>query len=128
MATGIVAAGRWRFTLPGVFIVTGVLGVFIEQSGAVIREIIGMALANPLLAMLLALDIFAVYGSIMGLAYLPLATALQARQRRLGWLKYPVVMALMFLGASFGVIVVDLLAAHAGLIPPRRPIWEHPFF
>ncbi|HUY77967.1 MAG TPA: hypothetical protein VMV29_14435 [Ktedonobacterales bacterium] len=119
---------RWRFTLPAVFVVTGLMGIFVEQDGAVVRDIIAVALANPLLAILIALDIFAVYGSIMGLAYLPLAMALRERKRRGGWLRFPAVIALMFVGAVIGVTVVGLLASHTGLIPPRRPIWEHPLF
>lgn len=124
----LLALWRWRFALPAVFVVTGLMGIVVEQDGAVVRDIIAVALGNPLLAILIALDIFAVYGSIMGLAYLPLASALRERKRRGGWLRFPVVIALMVVGSVIGVALIGLMASHAGLIPPRRPIWEHPFF
>jgi len=124
----LLALWRWQFTLPAVFFATGLMGIFVEQDGAVIRDIAAAALSNPLLAALIALDIFAVYGSIMGLAYLPLASALRERKRRGGWLRFPAVVALMVVGSVIGLALVGLLASHVGLIPPRRPIWEHPFF
>jgi hypothetical protein len=118
---------RWRFTLRGVFMVTGFMGIFVEQNGAVLAAIIA-SLANPLAAFILALYVFAVYGSIMGLPYLLNERDLPATGQRAGWLKYPAILLGMFLGAKLLFLVVALIASALHLIPPRQPIWEHPFF
>lgn len=115
---------RWRFSLPHVFVTTGILGIFFEQNGVVFLSLLG----NPLLGLLLVLLTFPAYGAIMGLPYL-LAEKLLARpEQREGWLKYPVVLLLMVAGAVILTFVIGLIALALHVIPPRRPIWEHPFF
>ncbi|MBA3823926.1 MAG: hypothetical protein H0X24_08525 [Ktedonobacterales bacterium] len=118
---------RWQFTLGQVFVTTGLMGIFVEQNGAVIAVIIA-SLGNPLLAALLALYVFAVYGAIMGLPYLLAGKGVPGAGARTGWLKYLAILAGMFFGAKLLFLVVAVVAMALHLIPPRQPIWEHPFF
>jgi hypothetical protein len=118
---------RWQFTLGQVFVTTGIFGIFVEQNGAVAAVILA-SLAIPVQAALLALYVFAVYGAIMGLPYLLAGQSLPGAGERTGWLKYPAILAGMFIGGKVLFLVVALLASPLHLIPPRQPIWEHPFF
>ncbi len=118
---------RWRFTLGQVFVTTGILGIFVEQNGAVVVAIIA-SLGNPLVAAILALYVFAVYGAIMGLPYLLAGRRLPGAGQHTGWLKYPTILLGMFVAARLVFLVVALLATALHLIPPRQPIWAHPFF
>ncbi|HLG76500.1 MAG TPA: hypothetical protein VKX46_08795, partial [Ktedonobacteraceae bacterium] len=118
---------RWRFTLGQVFILTGLLGIFVEQNGAVIVEIIA-SLANPLIAAILVLYVFTVYGSIMGLPYLCAENILPCAEKRAGWIQYLIVPCGMFLGETILFLIVWVIASALHLIPPPQPIWEHPFF
>jgi len=129
-----------RVSVAGVFITTGIFGVFVEQDGAVGKMVWNQFSAHPLLAVWLALYVFAVYGAILGNGYLPLRDLLHRQHPRFAWLKkpgvelacrylkYPVAVALMWLGILLVFSAVSWLAGHLGLIPPPRPIYEHPFF
>jgi hypothetical protein len=129
-----------RVSVAGVFITTGIFGVFVEQDGAIAKMVWNQFSAHPLLAAWLALYVFAVYGSLICNGYLPVRDLLHRRHPRLAWLKkpgvelacrylkYPVAVALMWLGILLVFSAVSWLAGHLGLIPPPRPIYEHPFF
>jgi succinate dehydrogenase hydrophobic anchor subunit len=117
---------RWRFTLTQVFLAAGFLGIVVEQDSAVLQAIIAN-LANPVAAAILALYVLAVYGSAMALPYLLVEKSLHMGQRS-GWLKYPVAIAGMFIACKVGFLLVAFPLSALHLIPPRLPIWEHPFF
>lgn len=125
--TWLIVLQRWRFSLRQVFFATGILGIFIEQDGAVIAAIIA-SLGNPLLAAILAIYVFVVYGAAMGIPYLLAEKTLVREGRRYGWQKYPVVILGMYLVAKILFLVVAVSATLLNLIPARQLIWEHPFF
>lgn len=76
----------------------------------------------------MAVYVFVVYGSIMGLAYLAVEGELCHSRQGNHWLKYPAVLLLMCVSSILLTAMVWLVATPLGLIPEHRPIWEHPFF
>jgi uncharacterized membrane protein len=119
-----MAAGhRYAYTLSHVFILQGVFGVLIEQQGAVFLQ--GFA-ALPAGA-LLWLYVFVVYGSTMGLAVLLWPPGLLAEDRRRGWLRFPMILAL-----NLGFTAVTALGWGLLLkplpVPEPRPIWQAPLW
>ena len=116
------------FSLASVFITTGLMGVAVEQDSQVLISILQTLPSNPIASILMSVYIFAVYGSIMGLAYLAVEGELYHPRQRNHWLKYPAVLLLMYVFSHLLLVVVMLAAAPLGLIPEHRLIWEHPFF
>ena len=119
-----MAAGhRYAYTLSHVFILQGIFGVFIEQQGAVFLQGIATLPAGALLW----LYVFVVYGSAMGLAVLVWPPGLLAEDRRRGWLRFPLVLAL-----NFGFTAITALGWGMLLkplpVPEPRPIWEAPLW
>lgn len=112
----IVALRFFRFTLPSVFLTTAVLGVPVEQDAQVLVAIVQSLSANPLASLYLLGYVMLVYGSIMGLAYLPLEEALRHPRQRGHWIKYLVAMALMYVGSAALFVAVSVLARGLGLI------------
>jgi hypothetical protein len=119
---------RWRFSLLEVFVTVGLLGIFVEQTGVVIVAIAQSLTVNPLASLLLAAFVFVVYGPVIAIPYMLLEPQFAGRATRSGWLKFPAVALLMVILAVTLTAVVGLLASSAGLIPPKQPIWTHPFF
>jgi len=116
---------RWRFSLAEVFVIQGLYGVLLEQNGLIFRQ----GLATMPLGLLLWVYVFLVYGSAIGLAYLPFEQHYAVEGRRRGWVRLPIA-----LGAMLMVTVVSSLAWMAVLnllgvnIPPPRPIVEAPLW
>jgi len=120
---------RWfRFTLWETFIVTGLQGIFFEQLGAVFLAMVRAWATNPLLSVLLGLYVFAVHGSVVGLAMTPLLQRFDAPEKSRSWLRFPVVIALMVGLAFAGCWLVQAAASLFGGLPPKRSIVEHPFW
>ncbi len=116
---------RWRFSLAEVFVIQGLYGILLEQEGAIFRQ--GLA-AMPW-GLVLWVYVFLVYGSAIGLAYLPFEHQYASEDRRRGWARLPIA-----LGATLAATVVASLAWMAVLsllgvnIPPPRPIVEAPLW
>lgn len=116
---------RWRFSLAEVFVIQGLYGILLEQEGIIFRQ--GLA-AMPW-GLVLWAYVFLVYGSAIGLAYLPFERSYAGEGRRRGWARLPVA-----LGATLVATVVSSLVWMAVLsllginIPPPRPIVEAPLW
>jgi hypothetical protein len=119
---------RWRFRLLEIFVTVGLLGIFVEQTGAALAAIAQSLFVNPLASLLFAAFVFVVYGPVIAIPYMLLEPQFAGRVTRSGWLKFPAVALLMVIFAVTLTAVVGLLAGGAGLIPPKQPIWTHPFF
>ena len=122
---------RWRFSLLEMFLTVGLLGIFVEQTGAALVAIAQSLFVNPLASLLFAAFVFVVYGPVIAIPFMLLMLLepqLSGRAMRFGWLKFPAVALLMVTFAVALTAVVGLLASGAGLIPPKQPIWAHPFF
>jgi len=116
---------RWQFRLVEVFTLQGLYGVLLEQQGAVLRQ----GLANLPLGIILWAYVFLVYGSAIGLAYLPFERAYAADGRRRGWIRLPIgfgVLLLMTAVSSFGWGLL-LQALHV-TVPAPRPILDAPLW
>ena len=63
---------RWyRFSLAEAFVITGLQAILFEQLGGVLLRMVAVLLTNPLLSLLMALYVFAVHASVVGLAMVP---------------------------------------------------------
>jgi hypothetical protein len=113
---------RFRFTLPAVYIVTGLYGVLIEQSGAVFQ----MGLATFPIGIIFWLYVFVAYGATMALAFLPFRHLFTAENNR--WYKY-VVMFIAIFACTFAIFYVwNAFLDALQVIPPKRPIGESPLW
>lgn len=122
-------AMRWfRFTLFEAFAVTGLQGIFFEQLGAVFRQMIAVFASNPLLSIFFGVYVFAVHGSVTGLAFAPLVSRFEELQKSRHWARFPVVIALMVCLAFLGTWLIGACALLFGGLPDKRSIVEHPFW
>jgi len=122
-------AFRWfRFNLLEAFVVTGFQGIFFEQLGAVFVEMLSVFASNPLLSILLGAYVFAVHGSVTGLAFAPLIRRFDVPHRSRHWVRFPVVIALMVSLAFMGTWLMNTCALLFGGLPAKRSIVEHPFW
>ena len=122
-------AMRWfRFTLLEAFVVTGIQGVFFEQLGAVFVQMVGVFVSNPLLSIFLGVYVFAVHGSVTGLAFAPLVSRFDEPAKSRRWIRFPVVVALMVCLAFFGTWLTSTFSLLFGGLPDKRSILEHPFW
>jgi hypothetical protein len=117
----LAALNRYRFGLREVFVTTGVLGVGIEQDGAVLSAVLQMLGVNPLHSLLMAVFVFLVYGSITALAFAVVESRLTPPVRDTWW-KYPIACLLLYLGGKAGAWLVRVCADALGLIATPRPI------
>jgi hypothetical protein len=124
----LLALRLWRFSLLEVFLATGLSGIWTEQSGVVLTSLAQDLPGNLPGALLLALYLLAVYGSIAGLAYLPVVAELPQARRAGSLLKYPLAWLMLFGLSWLGTGIVLAGGTFLGLIPEPRPIWEHPLF
>jgi len=120
-AAWVAAFTRYRYSLWQVFALTGLLGVFIEQNGAVITAVVALLRVNPVQSAVMAVFVFAVYGSIPGIAYLAVSGRVTLAERR-SWVQVPLAIALLFVGGKAGAFLVRVVADGLALIPPPRPI------
>ena len=123
-----VALRRYRFTLTQTFAVTGVLGIFVEQTGSVAASILRSLTVDPLASLLLALYVFTVYGSIMGTAHLLAGFGEDQVGRTDGVAKLVFVAVLMLAASVAFTYALASLGSTAGLLHPPLPIREHPLF
>ena len=122
-------AMRWfRFTLLEAFVVTGLQGVFLEQLGAVFVKMIGVFASNPLLSIFLVVYVFAVHGSVTGLAFAPLVGRFDEPPKSRHWVRFPVAIALMVSLAFLGTWLIQTCMLLFGGLPAKRSIVEHPFW
>jgi len=116
---------RWRFSLAEVFVLQGLYGILLEQQGAVLRQ----GLASFPWGSVLWIYVFLVYGSAMGLAYLPFENSYAAEARPRGWIRLPIaflVLLLMTVVSSLGW-GMTLQILHVN-VPDPRPILEAPLW
>ena len=118
----------WEFSVRAAFITVGAWGLLIEQQGRAILAIVEALSALPFQALVLALQVFAVYGAIDGTAHLVASPDGSGQSRRRAWLKYPAAMATLTLGAYLGTGAVVLLATWLGGLPQPGPITERPLW
>ena len=116
----------YRYSLADVFVVQGIYGVFIEQQGAVFLQ----GLRSLPVGLLLWVYVFLVYGSAMGLAYLPVAHPMASPERRRGGARLALAVAARAAGLRGTILAslvwMALLHVLGVAIPARRPIWEAP--
>jgi hypothetical protein len=122
----IIMAARYRFGLAQVFVVTGIMGIFVEQRGNVLRQIISSALVNPAESYLLAFFVFVVYGSIMGISRLFWTCPPEGLRGNL--IKYIAVAVLMFVMSLALTEAFSLVGGRIGIVQAPLPIHAHPFF
>ena len=124
----LLAMHWFRFALFEAFVVTGFQGIFFEQLGAVFVEMLSVFASNPLLSILLGVYVFAVHGSVTGLAFAPLASRFDEPTKSRHWGRFPVVIALMVCLAFMGTWLISICALLFGGLPGKRSIVEHPFW
>lgn len=66
-----LASTFFKFRVSEIFIVSGLVGILLEQDGGVITTVLSSLITDPISAIFLAIFTFAVYGSIGGLIYMP---------------------------------------------------------
>ena len=116
---------RWQFTLAEVFTVQGVYGILLEQQGAVLRQ----GLASLPWGVMLWAYVFLVYGSAIGLAYLPFERNYAAEARPRAWTRLPIALGallLMTIVSSLGWMTALHLVGIS--MPAPRPILEAPWW
>jgi hypothetical protein len=123
----IVTRG-FRFSFREVFCTTGIMGIVVENNLAVLKAVLASLLVNPLHSILLALYVFATYGSMAAIPFVVLDRAIEPLSHRSHWIKYPVSIVIIAGLAWLLTMLVHLVASPLGLIPPRRSIVDHPFF
>lgn len=123
-----IALQRFRFKLWETFVITGLQGIFFEQLGAVFLAMVRAWTANPFQSLVLGLYVFAVHGSVVGLAMAPLLARFASPEKSRSWLRLPVVSVLMVGLAFVGCWLVQMVASLFGGLPPKRFLVEHPFW
>ena len=118
----------WEFSVRAAFITVGVWGLLIEQQGNAVLALVDALSTTPFQALVLAMQVFAVYGAIGGTAYLFASPVGRGLSNRAAWLKYPAAMATLTLGAYLGTAVVVLVAEWLGGLPHPGPIRERPLW
>ena len=118
---------KFRFSLLSVFVTMGFFGVFFEQDGAVLLAIIELIQSNPLFALVMAVYVFVVYGSVIGIAFLAIEKEIPIGQSR-HWIRFPIALLLIYVFMVIVSLIWFIIVSSLGLIPEPRPIWEFPFF
>lgn len=111
----------FKYSLKEVFVIQGLYGIFIEQQGAVFLQ----GLTNPL-GVIWWVYVFLVYGSVIGIAYLPVRDEFFQEERSNHWIKYPLAFVFIFISTLVVSTVWTILVG--GFLPQPKPIWEHPFW
>jgi len=120
---------RWfRFELWETFVITGLQGIFFEQLGAVFVAMVRSLPTNPLLSLLMGAYVFAVHGSAVGLAMVPILPRFEKADLSRHWVRFPIVIGLMVAFAFIGCWLIGVLALSFGGLPPKRSIVEHPLW
>lgn len=123
----LIVTHWFSFTLHSVFLVTGIMGIFVEENGSVALSIVSNIGSDPLGSVLLAISVFAVYGSILGASYL-LAGNFWKHDGRQNLVKYPLVIVLMVVLSAALFFLVSTIGSSIGLVHSPEPITKHPFF
>ena len=120
---------RWyRFSLAEAFVVTGIQAIFFEQLGAVFLRMVAVMLTNPLSSLLMALYVFAVHASVVGLAMVPVIHRLDDPNKSRHWSRFVLVIVLV---VGLTMLCTGLMGAFTNLfggLPPKKSIVEHPFW
>ncbi len=119
---------RFGASLATVSVTTGLMGVFVEQVGAVFLQMIALFTANPFVAIMMGVFVASVYGSIMGLAYLPVAEAWPPAAGRRHWQGRLLAVVLMVAFSVLGTAAMKLGAHSVGLMPEPGPIGARPLW
>ena len=118
----------YRFTVPEAFIITGLQGIFFEQLGAVFLVMLTISMQNPFASLFFGVYVFAVHGSIVGIALSPVIDETKSAARSSHWMRFPVAVILMVGLAFTGCAIVNWVADLFGGLPPRQSIVEHPLW
>jgi hypothetical protein len=130
-AAWLIALRWFRFSTPQAFVLTGLQGIFFEQLGAVFQAMLAVLSTNPPMSVVFGLYVFAVHGSIAGIALAPVlpdASQPDPLSRSAHWMRYPIAVVLMVGLAFAGCAVVDRVAKLFGGLPPKQSIVEHPLW
>lgn len=120
---------RWyRFAVPEAFIITGLQGIFFEQLGAVFLAMLAIVTQNPLAALFFGLYVFAVHGSVVGIALSPVIDETDTTPHSRHWTRFPIAILLMVGLAFAGCAAVSFVADLLGGLPPQQSIIEHPLW
>lgn len=98
----------FAFTAAEAFMTYGLFGILLEQNGAVLSQIIGALLGNPILAIFLGTMVLIIHGSIAGLMHIRLAPYFTGRHS--GMVRYPVALVAIWIGVHICTIPFALLA------------------
>jgi len=116
---------RWSFRLEEVFVVQGLYGILLEQQGAILRQ----GLATLPWGLVLWAYVFLVYGSAIGLAYLPFERTYAADARPRGWIRLPIALGVLLVLTVVSSLGWGLLLQVLGVtVPDPRPILEAPLW
>jgi hypothetical protein len=118
----ILLTRRWHYRVVGVFILTGLYGIVVEQNAAVL-----IAGLNALpLGLFLWLYVLVTYGGVMAAGFLPFREVWPGQRKSLlqipaAWVAIVACSLLVFYG--WALVMMGL-----GGLPPPRPITEFPFW
>jgi len=105
--------------------VQGLYGILLEQQGAILRQ----GLATLPWGIILWAYVFLVYGSAIGLAYLPSERAYAADARPRGWIRLPIAFGMLLILTVVSSLGWGLLLQVLGVtVPDPRPILEAPLW
>lgn len=120
---------RWyRFTLAEAMVVTGLQGIVFEGLGRTFIKIMSVFMANPLLAVMMAVYLFLVHGSFLGAAIAPVLHQFDRPDKSRHWIRYVLVIVLV---VGLSIVCTGLmgwLTLLFGGLPPKRSIIEHPLW
>jgi hypothetical protein len=121
-AAWLLVLRRYCFTPAQIFVTQGVFGVFVEQQGQIF---VAGLMAFPL-GLFLWLYVFAVYGSVAGIA--ALVGGVPCHSERRGRWRFPVALVTLALIAWPTLLLWGALAQGMGLLPAHAPICERPLW
>jgi hypothetical protein len=121
-AAWLLLLRRYTFTAGQLFVTQGIFGVLVEQQGAIFVA----GLATLPAGLLLWLYVFAVYGSVAGIA--ALIAGVPGDGARAGRWRFPLALLLMAVIAWPVLLLWSGMAQGVGLLPAHAPICERPLW
>ncbi len=118
----VIATKKFTYSVKEVFILQGIYGIVLEQSG----EILISGLTNFPFGIYLWIYVFIVYGSIIGIPFSVLYTSAVKKEKSAGWYKHLFALLIIFaitflISSSWNHILIPLL-------PSKKSIVEFPFW
>ena len=111
---------RWyRFSLAETFLITGFQAIFFEELGRVFLRMVAVFFANPLLSLLMALYVFAVHASVVGLAMVPVIHRFDDPSKSRHWSRFVLVIVLVVGLTMLCTGLMGALTKLCGGLPPE---------